>query len=333
MKKPICWITMGDPAGIGPEIIIKALSFNNLYQDCRPLVIGDSRILKDRLSIIPCSLEIKSIKELTEAQFTPGVVEILDLNNADPCGLKIGQVSKQAGQAAVEYIKEGVRLVLSRKIDTLVTAPISKEAINQAGFNYEGHTELLAELTHTQNYVMFFASPSLKVALVTTHIPLKEVPLSLSPERILEVIKLSYQALTCFWAMTEPKIGVAGLNPHAGEAGIFGQEEEMIKEAIKNAQRSGIDVQGPYPADTLFTKENLTHYDCFVAMYHDQGLIPVKLLDFEKAVNVTIGLPFIRTSPDHGTAFDIAGRGIANPSSMIEAIKLAAQMARKTAPG
>ena len=331
MKKPIIGITMGDAAGIGPEVIVKALASRTIYEECRPLVIGDVKVLNCKMQNAKCKMQNASIEEVGEAQFRPGAIEVIDLDNIDLDKLDIGQVSEEAGRASIEYIKEATNLALKGKIDALVTAPISKEAINRAGFNYYGHTDLLAELTNTKDYVMCFISPSLKVALATIHIPLREVTSSLNSEGILTVINLVHEALINYFAITKPEIGVAGVNPHAGEGGLFGREEEMVKIAINQAQRSGIDARGPYPADTLFTKENLTSFDCFVAMYHDQGLIPVKLLDFDRAVNVTLGLPFIRTSPDHGTAFDIAGKGVANPSSMIEAISLAAQMARTKA--
>lgn len=324
---PIIGITMGDPAGIGPEVVVKALTSQAIYEECRPLVIGDGKVLNYQLLITNYQLPIKPIREVQEAQFKPGTIEVIDLDNVGPGRLKIGEVSKEAGRAAIEYIKEGTRLALSGQIDALVTAPISKEAINRAGFNFEGHTEFLSELSGTRESAMLFVSPSLRVALVTIHIPLREVPLRLNTDRILTVIELVHRSLITYFGIT-PKIGVAGVNPHAGEAGIFGDEEVLIEAAVKEARSRGIDAEGPYPADTLFTKRNLVYYDCLVAMYHDQGLIPIKLLDFDRAVNVTLGLPFPRTSPCHGTAFDIAGRNLANPSSMIEAARLAAQMAR-----
>jgi 4-hydroxythreonine-4-phosphate dehydrogenase len=324
--RPIIGITMGDPAGIGPEVVVKALSEEAIYKESRPLVIGDTKVLKahskDR------KIYFNPIKEVEEGRFLAGWVDVLDLQNIRLKNFKVGKVSIEAGRASVEYIKEATKLALGGKIHAIVTAPICKEAINKAGFLYEGHTEFFADLTKANNYAMFFVSPSIKVALVTVHIPLKDVPKEINSHKVLKVIKLLHNALLKFFAIKEPRIGVAALNPHGGEGGIFGKEERKIKEAVEEAKRMRIRVEGPYPADTLFRKENIHRYDAFIAMYHDQALIPVKLLGFERAVNVTLGLPFPRTSVAHGTAFDIAGKGLANPSSMKEAIRLATKMVK-----
>jgi 4-hydroxythreonine-4-phosphate dehydrogenase len=323
MKKPIIGITMGDAGGIGPEVIIKALKTSSIYDECLPVVIGDSKVLKNT------TLKINSIIDISQAQFEPNTIDCIDLNNIDLNKLKIGQVNEIAGKAAIEYIKKAVNLAQNNKIHAITTAPISKEAINKAGFNFAGHTDFLAHLTHMRKYAMMFVSDVLKVVLVTIHIPLHKAVRVISKKKVFTTIKLTHHALKDYFGIKKPKIGVAGLNPHAGEAGLFGKEEEKeITPAIEVAQRKKIDATGPYPPDTIFYRAIKGEFDVIIAMYHDQGLIPLKLLAFDKAVNVTIGLPIIRTSPDHGTAFDIAGKNIANPESMIAAIKLAAKMAK-----
>ncbi len=330
MRKPIIGITMGDAAGIGPEVIVKALNTRSIYDECFPVVIGDGKVLEDvKLKIKNEKLQISSIKEIEDAKFEFGTVDCLDLNNIRLDELEIGKINEVAGKASIEYIKKTVKLAQDSKIQAITTAPICKEAINIAGFKFAGHTDFLAYLTHIRQYAMMFVSDILKVVLVTIHIPLHKAVRVISNKKVLTTIGLTHHALKEYFGIKNPKIGVAGLNPHAGEAGLFGREEEKeIAPAIKVAQRKGIDATGPYPPDTIFYRAIKGEFDVVVAMYHDQGLIPLKLLAFDSAVNVTIGLPIIRTSPDHGTAFDIAGKNKANPNSMIEAIKLAATMAK-----
>lgn len=312
--KPIIGITLGDIAGIGPEVVFKALSEILILRECRPVVIGDIAGIRRQVS------GIRVIEKVGKAEFEEGIVNFLDMGN-DLGEFKVGQVNRVTGAAAVSYIKRAVDLALKGEIEAIVTAPISKEAINLAGYKYPGHSELLAELTETCDFAMMLASPVLRVVLVTTHLPLSKVSSSLSQERIVTVIRLTNKALNQL-GVSKPKIAVAGLNPHAGEGGIFGrEEEEIIAPSVRVAKKEGLNVDGPYPPDTVF---RLT-CDAVVVMYHDQGLIPIKLLAFEEAVNVTLGLPIIRTSPDHGTGFDIAGKNLANPASMIEAIRLAAK--------
>jgi 4-hydroxythreonine-4-phosphate dehydrogenase len=242
--------------------------------------------------------------------------------------LKIGQVSKQAGRASVEYIEKAIRLAMDGKIDAIATAPINKEAIHKAGYKFQGHTEILATRTKTKDYAMLFVSDTLWIMLVTTHLPLKDVSKNLDKKKILKTIKLAHETLLKL-REKKPRIGVAGLNPHAGEAGIFGDEEiKIIKPAVDEARKLGINVTGPVSPDAIFYLANIGMFDIVVAMYHDQGLIPLKLLSFNRSVNVTVGLPIIRTSVDHGTGFDIAGKGWAKPQSLIEAIKVAAHFAR-----
>jgi len=318
--KPIIGITLGDVAGIGPEVVFKALGETSVLRECCPLVIGDIAGIRDQGS------GIRVIKEVGQARFEAGAINVLDIGN-ELGEFKVGQVNEVTGAAAVSYIKKAVELALKGEIKAVVTAPISKEAINLAGFSYPGHTELLAELTGTEDFAMMLACPTLRVVLATTHLPLAEVPGSLTQERIITVIRLTNKALIQL-GISNPKIAVAGLNPHAGEGGLFGkEEEEIIAPSVKVAREEGLNVEGPYPPDTVFRLKS----DAVVVMYHDQGLIPIKLLAFEEAVNVTLGLPIIRTSPDHGTGFDIAGKNLANPASMIEAIKLAVKMVKRKA--
>jgi len=336
--KPTIGITMGDAAGVGPEIISKALSLKEIYEVCKPAVIGDSRVMEQAVKIAKVDLKVKPIRDLREAVFEYGTIDVIDLRNIELNKLVMGKVNAMAGKASVDYIKKAVALALSDAIKAIVTAPISKEAINKAGYHYSGHTELLADLTKTKDYTMMLIAGSLRVTHVTTHMSLKEACNKIRKERIYQVIKLTDKALREM-GIEDPKIAVAGLNPHCGEGGLFGREEiEEIKPAVERAIKEGINVVGPLPADTVFVRARGGAYDAVVAMYHDQGHIPIKMLGLEwnekrrewtrvSGVNITIGLPIIRTSVDHGTAFGKAGKGKANPQSMIEAIKLAAKMA------
>jgi len=314
---------MGDPTGVGPEIIMKTLKDERLYQQCNPVVIGDSKILQIANQIVGTQLLVHSISNLDEAKFEFGEVDCLDLNLvAEDIGF--GEVSGEAGHAAYSYIEKAVGLALSNKIHGICTAPISKEALHKGGHQYPGHTELLAELTDTKDYAMMLTAPNLKVIHVTTHVGLVKAVELITKERVYKVIKLAYETLKIA-GNPEPKIAVCGINPHAGENGLFGdgEEEEKIVPAVIKAQEEGILVEGPLPADTLFYRTIRGNFDIVVAMYHDQGHGPIKVLGLETGVNITIGLPIIRTSVDHGTAFDIAGKGIANELSLKEAIRQA----------
>jgi 4-hydroxythreonine-4-phosphate dehydrogenase len=328
MVKPIIGVTMGDPAGIGPEICAKALTSAEIQLTANCVVIGDRKALRQGLKVAKIhNIEINPIKKISEAKFCRGTIDVLDLKNVSP-RLKIGQVSKAAGKAAVEYIEKAIRLAMDGKIDGIATAPINQESIHKAGHKFQGHTEILAARTKAKNYAMMFVSDSLWIMLVTTHLPLKEVSKHLDKKKVLRTIKLAHETLFKL-REKKPRIGVAGLNPHAGEAGIFGDEDiKIIKPAVDEAKKMGINVKGPISPDAIFYLANIGMFDIVVAMYHDQGLIPLKLLSFNKSVNVTVGLPIIRTSVDHGTGFDIAGKGWANPHSLIEAIKVAAHFAK-----
>ncbi len=338
--RPIIGVTMGDAAGVGPEIIAKSLSFEDIYRICRPVVIGDAGAMQQAEKIAQVNVGVNSVSCVKDAKFEFGMIDVLDLKNIDLGTLKMGRVSAMTGRAAVEYVKRAVQLALNNEIHAIATAPINKEAINKAGYDYAGHTELLAHLTNTKDYAMMLVKEPLRITHVTTHSSLKQACLMIKKERIGKVIKLTHSALQAV-GIRKPRIAVASLNPHRGEGGLFGTEEiEEITPAVEAAKGDGVDIEGPLPADTVFVKARGGAYDAVVAMYHDQGHIPIKLLGLEwdeeekawtlvSGVNVTIGLPIIRTSVDHGTAFGKAGKGTANPQSMTEGIKLAAIMAEK----
>ncbi|MBI5789784.1 MAG: 4-hydroxythreonine-4-phosphate dehydrogenase PdxA [Candidatus Schekmanbacteria bacterium] len=323
---PIIGITMGDPTGIGPEIIVKALSCTEITSNFYPLVIGAPRLI-EQLARKSYFSHVEVIWEVPETPPPPGTIRVFDPYEADLSRLLPGKPSVISGEASLAYIHKAVELAQVGQIDAITTAPISKEAIKAAGSPYPGHTEFLADLTKSPTHAMLLVGGSLRVVLATIHIPLAEVPIHLKTQGILDVIHLVDANLNRLGAK-EKRIAVAALNPHAGESGIFGNEEQTrITPAIEQAQKEGIAVSGPYPADSLFWRAAQGEFDAVVAMYHDQGLIPLKLLAFHTGVNVTLGLPIIRTSPDHGCAFNLAGKNQANPSSMIEAIKLALRMA------
>lgn len=328
--RPIIAVTMGDPAGIGPEIIIKALSLAEISRISRPVVIGDASVMKNAMKYSKSSpVVIKEIKRIDEGDYNVGVINVLNLDNVNINKLKIGKVSAEAGKASIKYVERAIDLAMDKKVDAIATGPINKEAIHKAGYKIDGHTELLTKRTGAKNTAMMFLSDSIRVMLVTTHIPLSLVAKSLDKKKIVNTIKLADKELTEILGK-KPRIGVAGLNPHAGENGIFGiEEQKIITPAVEEAKKLGINVKGPISADAIFYLANLNMFDIVIAMYHDQGLIPLKLLSFNKSVNVTVGLPIIRTSVDHGTGFDIAGKGWANPSSMVQAIKVATLLAIK----
>jgi 4-phospho-D-threonate 3-dehydrogenase / 4-phospho-D-erythronate 3-dehydrogenase len=329
MNKPIIGITMGDPAGVGPEIIMKSLKDAQLYENCRPFVIGDAAILERADQFVHTGLLIHKIASLSEAQFQPGTVDCLDqgLVSAD---LPIGQVSAEAGNAAFSYLKKAIELANAGEIDAICTAPLNKEALHKGGHLYPGHTEILAELTGTQDFSMMLSAPKLKVIHVTTHVGIIDAVRMINPERVYKVIRMAHETLQKA-GYAAPKIAVCGINPHAGENGLFGygEEEEKIIPGVMQAQEEGIQVFGPLPADTLFFRATRGDFDIVVAMYHDQGHGPIKVLGLEAGVNITVGLPIIRTSVDHGTAFDIAGKGIADEQSLKEALRQAIELAPK----
>lgn len=323
LKKQTIAITLGDLAGIGSEVVLKSLANKTLLHKNNFLIIGS------RAKLPQFNKNIYFIQSLEELNFEKSTVNFWDLNNIEEKKFKLGEVNKYCGKASIDFIKKAVDLALEKKVQAIVTAPISKEAINLAGFKYFGHTDFLAALTKTSEYAMMFVSKKLRVVLVTIHTSLKKAIGDLSVEKIFTTIKLTHKELQRYFKIKNPKIGVAGLNPHAGEGGILGEEESsQITPAIDKAKQLGINAYGPLSPDIIFYKAYKGEFDVVVSMYHDQGLIPLKLFAFEEAVNITLGLPIIRTSPDHGTAFDIAGKNVANPKSMTNAIKLAALMAK-----
>ena len=319
---------MGDPVGIGPEIILLSLCKPSIYNVCRPLVIGDSQILEAVKKCVRSKLHIKSVIDPDEGLYKIGSIDLLNLSEIVPDKVLWGNPTVETGRAMIRYIKAASDLATKGRIAAMVTCPINKMAMQIAGYHYNGHTELLGERTKSENFAMMLAGKRLRVVLVTIHVPLKEVPSLLSKQKVLLTIKLAWQTLHERFGLKTPRIAVAGLNPHAGEGGMFGNEEKtIITPAIYDAGNQGFDVTGPLPPDTVFYQAANGRYDAVVSMYHDQGLIPFKLIHFNDGVNITIGLPIIRTSVDHGTAYDIAGTGTADPGSLVAAITMAAQQA------
>ncbi len=327
--RPIIAMTMGDAAGVGPEVIIKSLSHSELYAQCRPLVIGDAERLKEAARIIGSALEVRSLSvdDVDKAQFTPGTVECIDLKLI-PGGLPWGKLSPIAGDAAFRYVETAAKLAISKKVAAICTAPLNKEALQAGGHHFPGHTELLAHLCGIEEVSMMLSTPKMRVIHVTTHIGLIDAIAKIEPGLVERTIARGHAALVSA-GIANPRIAVCGINPHAGESGLFGYGEEATKiaPAIESCHKKGWNVEGPLPADTLFFRAQRGDFDLVVAMYHDQGHGPVKALGLESGVNITIGLPVIRTSVDHGTAFDIAGTGKADERSMLEAMRLAIELA------
>jgi 4-hydroxythreonine-4-phosphate dehydrogenase len=328
-EKPIIAITMGDAAGVGPEVIVKALQLEEIYRLCRPLVIGEGYIMQKTIKMLKSPLKLSPVKTAGEAKGQFGVIDLLDLQNIDPKEVITGQICVACGRAAMEYIAKAAELALKGEVKAIVTAPINKEATIKAGYGDVGHLEFLARLTHATEYATMLATGPLRVVHLTTHHSLRQACDLVTRERILARLKLTHDSFQR-WGFERPIIGVAALNPHGGEGGLFGTEEiEQITPAVKEAQALGIDARGPFPADSIFTRALAGEFDAVLAMYHDQGHIPIKVYGFEKSVSVALGLPFIRTSVDHGTAFDIAGKGIADSQSLAEAIKTAVGLCEK----
>jgi 4-phospho-D-threonate 3-dehydrogenase / 4-phospho-D-erythronate 3-dehydrogenase len=327
--KPFLGITMGDATGSGPEIIVKSLDERRFYDQARLIVIGDAKIMKRAAGIVNAKKSVRSIKSPEEGGNDPGAIDVLDFNNLPP-DLPFALVDGRAGKAAYEYVAKGVELAQSGRIDAIVTAPLNKEAMNLGGCHFAGHTEILASLSQTTDYAMMLVGGSLRVIHATTHVSMRGACDLVRKDRVLKVIELADAACRLL-GVKEPRVAVAGLNPHSGEGGLFGTEEiEEIIPAVESAKAKGYNVFGPVPPDTVFYRMAIkNHFDIVVCMYHDQGHIPMKVLSFETAVNVTLGLPFIRTSVDHGTVFGKAGKGTADHRSLNQAIILAVQMANE----
>ena len=327
MSRPVIAITMGDAAGVGPEIIMKSLAHEDLYARCRPLVIGDAARLEAAGALVGSTLTVKAISGIEQARFAFGTVDCIDLRLI-PADLPWGRLSSVAGDAAFQYIKVATELAVAGKVGAICTAPLNKEALHAGGHKFPGHTEILAALTHTPEVSMMLTAPNLRVIHVTTHIGLMDAIRKIEPGLVERTIARGHGVLVKA-GLPRQKIGVCAINPHAGENGLFGQgeEAEKITPAIEACRARGWDIEGPLPADTLFFRAGRGDFDMVVAMYHDQGHGPVKVLGLESGVNITVGLPVIRTSVDHGTAFDIAGTGRADERSLLEALRQAIALA------
>lgn len=337
-KLPVIGIAMGDPGGIGPEVTVKALDHREVYDICRPFIAGSIDVVRQAIGYTGLSLGVREITSADQAEYVFGTIDVLAQDTVDTGTLKMGEVSAQGGEAAYRAIEKVIDLAMKREIDATVTGPLNKEALNLAGWHYNGHTEIYADLTKTKKYCMMLANGNFRVVHVSTHVSLRKACDRCKKEREYEVICMADQVCREL-GIAHPRIAVAGLNPHAGEHGLFGTEEiDEIIPAIEQARAEGIDAEGPIPPDTVFSKACGGQYDIVVAQYHDQGHIPMKVQGFQydqendrwtdiAGVNITLGLPIIRSSVDHGTAFDKAGNGTANEQSMLDAIRYGAQLA------
>lgn len=338
MILPKLAITMGDPAGIGPEIVVRALNHKETYEQCRPLVTGDAEVMRLAVKALGLDMEVNAINQVSDAKFTYGCIDVYDLKCVDMTEFEFGKVSAQCGNAAFVSIRKAIDLAMANEVDGTVTAPLNKEALNLAGHHFDGHTEIYATFTETKKYAMLLADEFLRVIHVSTHVSLREACDRVKKSRIIEVTELIHDACKQF-GIDNPRIGIAGLNPHSSDNGLFGWEEEKeIIPAVNELCARGFNVVGPVPPDTLFAKAKCGQFDGCVAMYHDQGHIPFKVVGFNwnketgkmdsvKGVNITLGLPIIRVSVDHGTAFDVAGKGIASEDAMMLSIDYATRMA------
>lgn len=329
---------MGDPAGIGPEIVVKALSLKETYDKCRPMVTGDAAVMQLAIRQLDSDLKVNAISNVNDARFEYGTIDVYDLHCIDMDTFRQGEVAAQCGDAAFKAVVKAIELAMNNDVDATVTAPLNKEALNLAGHHFDGHTEIYARYTSTKKYAMLLADDFMRVIHVSTHVSLRQACDLVKKQRIIDVAELITDACRQF-GIERPHIGIAGLNPHASDNGLFGSEEkEEIIPAVEALRAKGYDVDGPVPPDTLFAKAKCGKYDGCVAMYHDQGHIPFKVVGFNwnketgkmestKGVNITLGLPIIRVSVDHGTAFDVAGKGVASPEAMLLSIDYAARMA------
>ena len=336
-RKPILGITMGDPASIGPEVAVKALLDPKVHEVCQPVLVGEADVFEKAIGFCGLDLKINRISKIADARFEKGIADVFDLNYMNIADLKMGEITAEAGDVAFRTVVKNIELALAGEIDGTVTGPINKESIQKAGHVFAGHTEIYAHYTDTKKYGMLLVEENLRVIHVSTHVSLRQACDLVKKDRILDTISLIDDACKKL-GVANPKIGVAGLNPHASDGGLFGYEEEQeILPAVQEALKRGFNVEGPIPADTLFPKAIGGVYDGCVAMYHDQGHIPFKTVGFNwdqakgqmksvRGVNITLGLPIIRTSVDHGTAMEIAGRGIASPDAMVLAIEYAAKL-------
>jgi 4-hydroxythreonine-4-phosphate dehydrogenase len=327
MSLPIIGITMGDPTGIGPEIIAKAFFGGEPFQVCRPVVFGDQDVLQRAIDTLGLEMRIEALVKIPEEGYHRRKVFLVPVSRLETETLRVGKPDRECGEAMARYIEEAVKRTVEGTLDAITTCPINKQAINKAGYPFSGHTEFLAHLTGAPEVAMMFVAPQWKVVLVTTHLPLHQVSKWITKPRILSKIRLVDEGLKQYFGMHRPRVAVLGLNPHCGEENLLGEEETReIVPAIQEARSYGIDVEGPFPADSFFNLSRPHAFDTVVAMYHDQGLIPIKMVDFRDAVNLTLGLPFIRTSVAHGTAYDIAGKGTADSTNLVKAIEVASKL-------
>ncbi|MEM1515272.1 MAG: 4-hydroxythreonine-4-phosphate dehydrogenase PdxA [Candidatus Bathyarchaeia archaeon] len=328
LARPVVGVSIGDPAGIGPEISIRALLDESIFNECRPILIGDLSILREVNERLGLKADLEVIDEPRDARDIRGKIEVIDVKSLTIKDITVGAASAASGRASIQYIERAIKYALRGDINAIATAPINKKAINMAGSKYIGHTEILAALCGVKDPLTMFHIKGLRVFFLTRHVPLIEAIRAVKRERIIETTLMVNRALR-WLGIDRPRIAIAALNPHAGEDGLIGDEEiREIIPAIRNLQSMGLDVIGPFPADSIFHQALERGYDAILSLYHDQGHIAAKTLDFYGAVAVTLGLPFIRTSVDHGTAYDIAWRGLASPKSLINAIELAARLSR-----
>ena len=326
-EKPAIAITMGDPCGIGPEVVVKALADPRVYASCRPLVVGNTYAMQQAVQLTGLPLTINETNDPTAAGDDPSVVDVVDIHNLNPEDITVGQLSVACGKASMEWVSKAGQLCLAGVVDGMATAPLNKEAASMAGYESIGHTELLQELTGAKAVPTMLLARNLRVVHLTTHRSLRVACDYVKKERILDFLQITHDSFVK-WGFASPRIGVAALNPHNSDGGLLGHEEaEEITPAVNSAREQGIDATGPIPADSVFHHAIQGRYDAVLAMFHDQGHIPVKVYNFEESITANLGLPFVRTSVDHGTAFDIAGKGIAEHVSMLESIRLAVALA------
>ena len=329
MNRSIIAIPMGDPAGIGPEIVVKALTNKDLHHIAKMVVIGDKRVLLQAMDVCGIDLKIKIIESIEDGDYKEGIMNLIDLDNIDIESLEMGRVQGKAGRAAFEYIEESIRLAMTKDVEAIATTPINKESFKAGDVGYIGHTEVFEALTKTKNPLTMFQVHDLRVFFLSRHISLKQACEFTKKENVYECIVRCSKALNRL-GIENPKLAVAGLNPHCGEHGLFGGEEvDEIEPAVKAARKDKYNVEGPVSADSVFYFALKGHYDAVISLYHDQGHIATKMVDFERTISLTNNMPFLRTSVDHGTAFNIAGKGLASEVSMVEAIRLAAFYAKK----
>ncbi len=327
MKKPLIAIPGGDPAGVGPEIIVKALADKKVQETCDAIVIGDLGIFENAVKITGAGLTVNTVEDPDEGDYSAGVLNLIDLSDIDPDKFEFGKVQAMCGQAAYDYIAKSIELAMDRKADAVATPPINKEALHAAGVNYIGHTEIFGALTGTEDPLTMFETNGLRVFFLTRHLSLRDMLDQIKKDRIIDYVRRCTDALRKLGA-AGGTMAVAGLNPHSGEHGLFGWEEvNEIAPAVEELKKEGYDVAGPVPADSVFHQAAAGKYNSVLSLYHDQGHIATKTLDFEKTISITNGMPILRTSVDHGTAFDIAGKNLVSSVSMKEAILLAAKYA------